>query len=1346
MFNNKHIAQDLLNMKLLLFFTIFLYYSINTTTASYFKHIGMADGLSQLSVRGIYQDQINRIWIGTHEGISIFDGIRVINYKPIKNNDPTKPYENHTFIGNLVSQITGDKNGDIFMLVDDKLVKYDFNKETFSTIFTTKVHTIYSNQKNIWCVKNDSIFKYENNEKKFTFQIKTSLNNINSLLVNDDTFYLGTTSGLYTIEKNKKMSILCPQCHINSLYQDKNNRIWIGTRYNGCFYLNPSRQTKIQKLKLTTPLKESIDIRCFTEDKKGYMWIGTFDGLYQINLESLQNFFYNSTELEHSSIYSLFTDKDGTIWIGSYYGGVNYLTTKSREIKKYSYNPYLTNTLKFPFIGNMVEDKRGNLWICLDGGGLAHLDRQTNTFQHYQANSSGLPHNNLKTISYDVQRDALYIGTHKGGLSRFDIQSNKFYNFLDSKKNNSPNFPNDIIDHVQIWNDSLIVSARNGLFIIDGKNGKGRKLTKYVLLHFAIDSQGILWGINTKHFVKMDLKNKGDLKKIPTKYSDEAIFSQITNVNHKIYISTLGRGIIIYDTINNDFTYLDKNNNNILSDYCYNISPTHNGKILCTTDKGIFLYDPISKKFYNIESNSLFSKGSITAGCGVYACKNNELFIGSTNGMVSLMEDEMCKPSKQIQTYFLQLFINNELIRPGDSTGILSRSLSTIKKISLPYNKNNIVITFSTSDISKQNNTLLYEYCLQGFDHNWTTTDKFEIKYTNLPPGNYTLKVRVKDPLAEQTNTLIFDENSLDIEVENVWYATLWAKSLFIIILTGGIFWNYRIKETKRKITLSLEKERLEKKHIEELNQAKLHFFTNISHEFKTPLTLISTQLEILQQTPQLTPTMRTQLSKIARYTKQLHELISELLDFRKIEQKKMKIELSHQDISVFLTKTFDCFSEYAKQHHINYILHNDLPSPTTVWFDGKQMQKVILNLLSNAFKFTPDGGCIFLETTNVNNVIRIKISDTGTGISDNDLPYIFNRFYQSSHDSYERKNGAGIGLALAKSIIELHHGTIKVNSKIGDGTCFIIELPTNKSVYDNDQNLEWKQQPITPSMAPTITEEDLTNNLSWINLNGSNQSKKILIVEDNIDLRQLLQQLFSPLYNVILASDGAEGLLYADKENPDLILSDVMMPNMSGIEMCNKIKSNLDLCHIPVVLLTALNSIENNIEGLNVGADDYITKPFDTKLLLTRCNNIIRNRQLIKEKFAKKQDCQISLIATNALDKKFLDDIVRIIDNNLDNVDFDIPLLCQELGMSRSSFQRKFKSLTNMTPNDFIIQHKLKIAANILVQDPNLQIGEIADKLGFGSSKYFSRLFKEFFNYSPLEYRKNNLDETHSK
>lgn len=1332
-------------MRLLLSFIILLY-STNAI-ASYFKHIGMSDGLSHLSVRGFYQDKTNRIWIGTHEGISIFDGARLLNYKPLRNNDPSKPDENNTFIGNLVYQITGDKNGDIFILVNNKLVKYEFNKEIFSTIFTTNVHTIYSNQENIWCVKNDSIFKYENNRKEFIFQIKTSLTNINSLLVIDNTFYLGTSNGLYAIKKNKNTNTLCPY-HINSLYQDKNKRIWIGTRYDGCFYFTPTPRPNIKRLKLATPSKESNDIRCFTEDKQGYIWIGSFDGLYQINQSNFKSTFYNSPELGHSSIYSLFTDQDGTIWIGSYYGGVNYLTEKSRGIKKYNYNPYRTNsnTLEFPFIGNMVEDKRGNLWICLDGGGLACLNRETGTFQHYQASPSGLPHNNLKTICYDARKDVLYIGTHKGGLSRFDIQSNKFYNFPNKKKKNSPNFPNNIIDQIQIWNDSLIVSARNGLFIINGQNGEGRKLTKYVLLHFDIDSLGILWGINTKHFVTMDLRKQGNLRKIPTEYANEAILSQIINVNHKVYISTLGRGLIVYDTINKNFTYLNKDKNNILSNYCYNISSTHDGKILCSTDKGIFLYNPKSQKFYNIESSSLFSKGSIVAGCGIYACKNNELFIGSTNGMVSLTENKICKPYKQIKTYFQQLFVNNELIKPGDSTGILSGSLPTIKKISLPYNKNNIVITFSTSDIGKQNNILSYEYYLQGFDQNWTTTDKFEIKYTNLPPGNYTLKIRIRKSLTEPKDTQVFSENSLDIEVKNVWYATLWAKSLLIIVLAGGIFWNYRIKETKRKITLSLEKERLEKKHIEELNQAKLHFFTNISHEFKTPLTLISTQLEILQQAPQLTPTTRSQLSKIARYTKQLHELISELLDFRKIEQKKMKIELSNQDISVFLTKTFDCFSEYAKQHHINYTLQNELPSPTTVWFDGKQMQKVISNLLSNAFKFTPDGGCISLETTNVNEIIRIKISDTGIGISDSDLPYIFNRFYQSSQKPYEKTTGTGIGLALSKSIVELHHGTIKVSSKIGDGSCFIIELPTNKSVYDNDQNLEWKQQPIASNIDTTIPEEDLTYNSSWINLDGNYQSKKILIVEDNIDLRLLLQQLFSPLYNVILASDGTEGLLYAHKENPDLILSDIMMPNMSGIEMCNKIKSSLDLCHIPVVLLTALDSIENNIEGLNVGADDYVTKPFDTKLLLTRCNNIIRNRQLIQEKFAKKQDCQISMIATNALDKKFLDDIVRIIDSNLDNVDFDIPLLCQELGMSRSSFQRKFKSLTNMTPNDFIIQHKLKIAANILVQDPNLQIGEIADKLGFGSSKYFSRLFKEFFNYSPFEYRKNNLNETHSK
>ncbi|WP_307759335.1 ATP-binding protein [uncultured Mediterranea sp.] len=501
--------------------------------------------------------------------------------------------------------------------------------------------------------------------------------------------------------------------------------------------------------------------------------------------------------------------------------------------------------------------------------------------------------------------------------------------------------------------------------------------------------------------------------------------------------------------------------------------------------------------------------------------------------------------------------------------------------------------------------------------------------------------------------------------------------------------------------------------------------------------------MEIIQQNSKITTSVRLQLSKVSRYVRQLNDLKTELLNFREIEQRKNKMRLSRHNLTFFLKEMFDDFSEYAKRHRIDYRFIDNLSECNDVWFDVRQMQKVLSNLLSNAFKFTPDGGMIILRVEKIIKNVKICVEDTGTRILNEDLPYVFNRFYQSEDITSSvdtRGAGTGIGLALAKNIVEQHHGNINVVSEIGKGTSFTVELPIDKSVYKGDTEVVWDETAIHLEQLEWNSDDIIVEDTSWLLPENGGDVKKILIVEDDVELVQMLYKLFTPLYEVVLASNGLEGLERVRDEVPDLVLSDVMMPKMSGFEMCRQIKSNLDWCHIPVILLTALDSLESNIEGLRMGADDYVTKPFDVELLLMRCNNMIRNRQLVKEKYTKQMDTEIVMLTTNTLDKKFLEDIVRVIDVNLDNVDFDIPFLCQEVGMSRTAFQRRFKALTNLTPNDFVIQYKLKKAADLLVHEQIMQIGEIADKLGFGSAKYFSRLFKKQFGISPLGYRKSSL------
>ena len=481
-----------------------------------------------------------------------------------------------------------------------------------------------------------------------------------------------------------------------------------------------------------------------------------------------------------------------------------------------------------------------------------------------------------------------------------------------------------------------------------------------------------------------------------------------------------------------------------------------------------------------------------------------------------------------------------------------------------------------------------------------------------------------------------------------------------------------------------------------------------------------------------------------------MRNLISELLDFRKLEQGHMKLKVYEQDILSFLKEIYLSFYEYASGHSITY--NFTAPEERVLCsFDPKQMQKVFYNLLSNAFKYTKPNATIEMILENKENEVIIKVIDNGIGISKDDIDKIFDRFYQAENgiSNITKTPSTGIGLSLTKNIIELHHGTIQVESTPGYGSIFIVRLLKGCTHFTEEELARDQQEKQTESLIPdTVAFTDHMEEFSdaeqrEVLIEGDDSPRTILLVEDNEELLQILGSLFSPIYRVLLARNGKEGLEKAREERPDIIVSDVMMPEMSGTEMCLKIKNDFDVCHIPVVLLTALTSAEQNIEGLQRGADDYINKPFNAKVLLARCNNLVRNRIILQKKFSQQKDFDAQSLASNPIDQKFLDTVNSIIEKNLDNIDFDMNMMARELGLSRSSLYAKFKALTGMTPNDFVLSCKLKRAATMLTAQPDLQIADISDRLGFGSPRYFTRCFKAQFEITPAEYRKRAEKKT---
>lgn len=1338
--------------KLLAIISIICFSSV-LANAVYFKHIGMKEGLSQLSVMSIYQDELGRMWFGTEEGLCVYNGNQVISYKP---SDLTKKQNdaNTDLLGNSNFPITGDSNGNLFFVSDGKLLKFDLRSEQFETLISSNigVGAVTFSDNRIWIGRGDSvmIWDYEGKKAQQILTIKNA--RIQQILVDHKKdIWIGTLNGLYRYSSSGELELIVPDEDIYTLFNDSKRNLWVGTKENGMYLINNK-----QEIRKFTHQPESLAglsnnfIRCFVEDNNGNILIGTFGGLNSYNPETKKFSVYTKNNLPggllRSSIFSILKDNQGTIWIGTYYGGVHYFNPEMDRFTYYSAHLDRDDCLSDPFVGRMVEDNDNNVWICTEGGGLNFFDRKTKKITHYlnSNDKNSISHNNLKGICFSASREKLYIGTHTGGLSIFDLKKKSFYN-IPVIQDKTGAFASNVISHVALFNDQyLILLTRTGLFKMSLDTGEITTLFEsdknFYSPAFQIDTKNNIWLIQRESIVRINLLNHSDAtyyNRSDYKLGRFPIISIFEDRKGRIFFGTRGSGLFMLYPEQNYFVHFNAEQNLLLSNYCYSITQSIEGDMIISGDKGISLLDPDTRTLRSVELETALPLSGFNYGCGILTCRNGEIFFGGVNGLATCFEQDLYLTPKDYQLYFSSLSVNNEEVVPNAQDGIIDKALPYMKYVKLKHYQNNLKFAFTSNNYIKSITETKREYMLSGFDDKWFTCYENTISYTNLNPGKYTLYVReVHQAIHQETNSI-----KIDIEILAPLYATTGAYVFYVCLILGSLYLFFRIKQTRLLLSTSLEYERKEKVRIEELNKEKLQFFSNISHEFRTPLTLIISQIELLMQSQKLAPLVYNRLIKIYKHSFQMRTLISELLDFRKLEQGHNRLHLSERNLTAFVHEIYLSFTEMAVNEKISY---NFTSSSDIImcWFDANQMQKVIVNLISNAFKFTRVNGTIEIVIEDMENEIQLKIIDNGSGIEKNELEKIFTHFYQGTNISTKEKPtiGSGLGLALVKTIIELHHGEITVESKPGYGSIFSIKLLKGKEHF-KDEDIVEVSHILNKDVIPSEQVRDFREREDEEEYSQPEDQEKytILIIEDNQELLELLSSLFSPSYKVILATNGLDGLNLAYKEMPDIILSDIVMPKMSGTEMCSRIKNDIEVCHIPVILLTALNSPEQNIEGLSRGAEAYISKPFDSRVLLARCHSIIRNRVLLHNKLSEQKTFDNAVSIINPIDQKFLSDIQNLIAEHLSDEAFDINEMAKQMGLSRSSFYAKFKTLVGMTPNDFVLDYKLKKSAILLEKNPEMQIAEIAASLGFGSARYFSRCFKTRYGASPAEYRSQN-------
>ncbi|MDE6349150.1 MAG: response regulator [Bacteroides sp.] len=1321
-----------------------------------FNHLTTDDGLSQFSINALYIDENGALWIGTREGLNRYDGKNIQTYK-LQKDDP------HSLFCNTVLQLTGNHDGKIYLLCTEGVAEFNLATQRFTTLLQGKIHSIYYKEA-LFIGKQNDIYRYNEQTGNFDlyYQLPGKNLEIHSMYVAKGHLWMGTTTnGVYRLNlADKELTHPILQGNITNIYQDNEGELWIGSWEEGLHHVKSNGEIEVFRHDEQNPHSISSNfVRACCEDNLGNIWIGTFNGLdrYDRSTGLFQSHTANDPQgngLTHSSIWCIVQDNQGTLWLGTYFGGVNYFNPEYEIYNRYTYSSEEKKGLSSPVVGRTVEDKDGNLWIGTEGGGLNYYNRRTHEFKWFRPKdgANSISHNNIKALYYDPSQEIIWIGIHLGGLNKLDIRSGRFTHYR-MKSNDPETLPSDIIRDIAPYKEQLVIATQNGVCLFNPADGKCRQLFQdskegkriKMVADITFDRNGLLWiaatgeGVFSYDFDSGQLTNYRHNAANPHSLSNNNVNNITQDSKGNLWLATSGSGLDLYRPSSNDFENFDQARNGLSSDCIYEVKESAvSEKLVLITNAGFSIFDHRQKRFQNYSAENGFPLIAVNENA-LCVARDGEIFLGGTQGMISFHEMELNFTPKPYKIVLSRLFVNGAEIRVGDETGILQQALYRTPEITLDADQSMFSIEFATSNyVAANKDDIIYK--LEGFSNDWNNTrGQHNITYTNLNAGTYKLIVK---PHGKDES--LCPQVELIIHVLPPWYKTPLAYLLYLV-LTGALLW-FLVRTYKSRIKLQ-ESLKYEQKHIrdiEALNQSKLRFFTNISHEFRTPLTLIVAQVETLMQLQNFTPAIYNKVLGIYKNSIQLRELITELLDFRKQEQGHMKIKVSPHNIVNFLYENYLLFLEYANTKRINFMFEKETDS-LEVWYDQKQMQKVVNNLLSNAIKHTKAEDTITLGIRTEGNHAVIRVTDTGSGIDAREVDKIFDRFYQidpiDSTDAH--KTGTGIGLALTKGIVELHHGTIRVESQLDKGTCFIIDLQLGNAHFSNEQiskQADSVQQIETPKPETnTQLQAELEENAPIKRLPDA----KILIVEDNDSIREMLAGIFKPFYEVLTAADGKEGLALVNSEMPNIVVSDVVMPNMSGTELCKQIKSNFNTCHIPVVLLTARTAVEQNIEGLRIGADDYITKPFNTHLLISRCNNLVNSRILLQEKFSKQPQAFAQMLATNPIDKEILDRAMAIIEQHLDDTEFNVNVFAREMAMARTNLFTKLKAITGQTPNDFILTIRLKKGALLLRNNPELNITEISDRIGFSSPRYFSKCFKDVYHVSPLAYRKGEKQET---
>lgn len=1324
-------------------------------------------GLSSSLINHFFQDSKGFMWTATEYGLNSFDGLRFANYWHVSG-------DSTSIKNNYVRTLFEDSRQNLLIGCIDGLMRYDRETNTFSEIPMIRAG-------------------------KQVFPHVTQMQELH----NGEIWMTTTGQGMFRLDEQRKQAVsvdeLLRQSNYNfqsCFYEDSYYNLWIGTYGNGLIcYMPATKEARVFKY----PTLNDNNIAAIIEDKQGNLFVGTqkrglscynrkkntftpvpyvgngalsvycmalVDGqllvgtdgqglkLYNPVKKQLEDYTINTAPMDFSEgkIHTILEDKDKNLWLGLFQKGIVLIPKQSNPFEYYGSKSTYYNPIGQGCVMSIFQDSNQHLWIGADNEGIYELDAEGGCLRHYQPGSSSHSVANTIMCIYEDSEKNLWLGSYTRGIAKLNrktgvcdyslpVDNEKILSITEDKQKNlyigtlgsgfyQYNLQTGSLKHYESAKDETGDLKRNEL-VNDWIN------------YIFCDSEGFIWlghykGVSCFNPLTGSFIN---YRQVNTLISGCVGYAIQEDYSGNIWAGTTD-GLYCFNKKTEElkrFTTADGLSNNVICGLCED--SRHD--IWLSTYMGISKYDVKNNRFVNYYSGDGLQGNEFTHGA-FYKDKKGKIYFGGINGVTYFSPESIGSVSKETNVWVTDFYVFNHPIHKNSLSGgepVIDTSVQDANQFRLSYKDNTFSIVFSTLQYNNPEQ-ISYQYKVDELGSQWLSTEPGvnRVTYNNLPPGQYTFQVRALN-YGNYSET-----RTVKILITPPWYQTWWAYCVYITLaglLVLGIV-NYILSRMRHR------REIMKREHAEQLNEAKLQFFINISHEIRTPMTLIINPLEKLLADKRDGELHKTYLM-IYRNAQRILRLINQLMDVRKLDKGQMFMKFRETDMVGFIADLMQTFEHMARKKNIRFVFKHEMPQ-LKVWIDLNNFDKVLMNILSNAFKYTPDGGEVQVSLSTGRDITRrdalrdyfeIVITDSGIGIDRNKIERIFERFYQIDNDVTKSNFGTGIGLHLSRSLVQLHHGIIFAeNREDAPGSRFIIRIPLGSAHLRTDEletvdadtvMFHTVDKPVLAKLEEELMmeeEEPQTGTKAKTRL-------RILVVEDEIEIKAYLKSELSDEYKVETCNNGKEAYDLILRDTPDLVISDVMMPEMDGLALCRKIKQNTNVNHVPIILLTAKSKPEDTLEGMETGADAYMVKPFNTELLKRTIANLIANRRLLRNKFsgAQQQEDKIEKITMKSGDEILMGKIMKVVNEHLDDPALNVEMLASEVGLSRVHVHRKLKELTNLSTRDFIKNIRLQQAATLLAQDHKLTVSEIAYATGYINLSHFSSSFREKYGMSPKEY-----------